>query len=345
MKYYLSLLLSLSCLTPVVALAADKSRPPPVVEVIEVPAATSVTSTLQAIGSVRPSESIMLKPEVAGRVISLGFKEGQSVRHGDLLVKLDDSLLVAELPAKEAAVVLAEAEYKRLELLAQSQQVADIDVERKRVDVALAKAASQLLKARIKQTELRAPFDGIIGIRQFSIGDVVQPGQALVSLSSFTPLKVDVKLPEGRADVLRVNQRVDVRIDALPQLLLKGRLAVIEPQLDAGTRALWARVVLNASDRRIRSGMSATVLIPLTGGGASPWLPEQALVAQSGKQVVFKVVDGKAKATPVRVGQRQPGKVEILEGVRTGDTVVVSGQNKLSKPDMPIKTVLMTGGW
>jgi membrane fusion protein (multidrug efflux system) len=287
----------------------------------------------------------MLKPEVAGRVVSLGFKEGQSVRKGDLLVKLDDSLLVAELPAKEAAVVLAEAEYKRLQLLVQSQQVADIDVERKRVDVALAKAANQLLKVRIKQTELRAPFDGVIGIRQFSIGDVVQSGQALVSLSSFSPVKVDVKLPEGRADVLRVNQQVDVRIDALPGLLLRGRLAVIEPQLDAGTRALWARVVLNTGDNRIRSGMSATVSIPLTGGGAAPWLPEQVLVAQGGKQVVFRVVDGKAKATPVRAGQRQPGKVEILEGVRTGDTVVVSGQNKLSKTDMPIKTVPMTGGW
>jgi membrane fusion protein (multidrug efflux system) len=91
--------------------------------------------------------------------------------------------------------------------------------------------------------------------------------------------------------------------------------------------------------------MSATVSIPLTGGGAAPWLPEQVLVAQGGKQVVFRVVDGKAKATPVRAGQRQPGKVEILEGVRTGDTVVVSGQNKLSKTDMPIKTVPMTGGW
>lgn len=260
MKYYVSLFLSLFSLTPVVALAADKPRPPPVVEVIQVPAATSVTAALQAMGSVRASESIMLKPEVAGRVVSLGFKEGQSVRKGDLLVKLDDSLLVAELPAKEAAVVLAEAEYKRLQLLVQSQQVADIDVERKRVDVALAKAANQLLKVRIKQTELRAPFDGVIGIRQFSIGDVVQSGQALVSLSSFSPVKVDVKLPEGRADVLRVNQQVDVRIDALPGLLLRGRLAVIEPQLDAGTRALWARVVLNTGDNRIRSGDRKSVV-------------------------------------------------------------------------------------
>ncbi|RZU47313.1 membrane fusion protein (multidrug efflux system) [Fluviicoccus keumensis] len=345
MKYYTPLFLSLFCLAPVTGLAADKPRPPPVVEVVQVAAPMAVAPTLQAIGSIRPSESIMLKPEVSGRVVSLGFREGQLVRKGDMLVKLDDSLLKAELPAKEAAVVLAEAEYKRLQLLAQSQQVADIDVERKRVDVALAKAASQLLNARIKQTELRAPFDGVIGIRQFSIGDVVQSGQALVSLSNFKPVKMDVKLPEGRADVVRLNQRVDVRVDALPGLLLKGRVAVIEPQLDAGTRALWARVELNAGDPRIRSGMSATVSIPLPGGESGSWLPEQALVAQGGKQVVFKVVDGKALAAPVRVGQRQPGKVEILAGVKAGDTVVVSGQNKLSKPEMPIKAVPMAGGW
>ncbi|HEX5277376.1 MAG TPA: efflux RND transporter periplasmic adaptor subunit [Fluviicoccus sp.] len=345
MNFLNSLLLVLLSLMPVASQSAEKERPPPVVEVISAPAPSATQRTIQAIGVIRPSESILVRPEVSGRVLRIGFSEGASVRKGDLLIKLDDALLLAEVGAKEAALSLAEAEYKRLQVLVQSQQVADIDVERKRVDVALARAALNLLKVRIQQTELRAPFDGIAGVRQFSIGDVVQASQGLVGLYSFSPLKVDVKLPEGRAGDLRVNQRVDVRLDALPGLSLKGKVAVIEPQLDNGTRALWARVVLTDGDRRIRGGMSATVSIPLESGSAAVWLPEQALVAQGGKLVVFKVIDGKAKPTTVRSGQRQPGKVQILEGVRVGDTVVVSGQNKLSKPDMPVKPVPMTGAW
>lgn len=338
------LLLSLS-LIPVVSVSAEKGRPPPVVEVMKVSGPTATQMVFQAIGSIRPAESILLRPEVSGRVVSINFSEGASVRKGDLLVKLDDSLLVAELDAKMAAVELAEAEYRRQSVLLKSQQVADIDVERKRAEVALAKSSLNVLRGRIKQTELRAPFDSVTGIRQFSVGDVVQAGQALVSLSSFSPLKMDVKLPEGRAETLHVNQRVDVRLDALPGLNLKGRIYVIEPQLDAGTRALWARVLLTAGDPRIRSGMTATVSISMKTSAPAIWLPEQALVAQGGKLVVFKVVDGKAKPLPVRSGQRIPGKVQVLEGVQSGDTIVVSGQNKLTKPDLPIKVVPLAGGW
>ncbi len=345
MKIHSEWLLLLLSLIPVVGISAEKGRPPPVVEVMTVSAPTATQMVFQAIGTVRPAESILLRPEVSGRVVSIHFNEGSSVRKGDLLVKLDDALLVAELDAKMATVELAEAEYRRQLVLLKSQQVADIDVERKRAEVAMAKSSLNVLRARIKQTELRAPFDSVTGIRQFSVGEVVQAGQALVNLSSFSPLKVDVKLPEGRAEILRVNQRVDVRLDALPGLNLKGRIYVIEPQLDAGTRALWGRVLLTENDPRIRSGMTASVSIPMKTAAPAIWLPEQALVAQGGKQVVFKVVNGKAKPLPVRSGQRMPGKVQVLEGVQPGDTIVVSGQNKLTKPDLPIQAVPLAGGW
>ena len=328
-----------------VAASANKSKPPPVVEVMGLQSQASVMSSIQTMGTLRASESISLKPEVAGKVLSIGFVEGQLVRKGQLLVKLDESLLSAELAGKEASVLLAEAELRRLQELARSQQVAEVEVERKRAEVALTKSNLSLLKARLQQTELKAPFSGVIGIRQFSVGEFVQPGQSLVNLSSSRPLKVDIKLPEGKAAAIKVGQEVTVRTEAIQGLQMKGRVTAIEPQLDAGTRALWVRIVLDGADSRLKSGMTATVAIPVPASGQALWVPEQALVAQGGKLVIFKVSNGMAVATPVKSGQRLPGKVEITQGLMAGDTIVISGQNKLSKPEMPIKAVPATGAW
>lgn len=343
---YLWVVLAVFLPSAVSGAPAGVAKPRPVVEVLQTSEVPVDDAGLTMLGVVRPNESVVLRPEISGRVTDVGFTEGQTVRRGQLLVKLDDALLVAELSAKMAAVELLEMEYKRLQTLGEQGQVAALDVERKRTEWSVAKSALAVLKARIAQTEIRSPFDGLIGLRLFSPGEVVQAGQALVSVTSFSPLKADVKIPEAQARWVHPGQTVRVEISALPGVSLQGHVSAVESRVDDGTRAVWVRLVLKGGDRRIRSGMSAKAVFKLpSASDAHIQLPEQAVVAQGGKTVVYRVTEGKASAVPVKVGLRRAGRVTIMEGVKPGEIIVVSGQNKLSRPEIAVETVPFRGTW
>jgi membrane fusion protein (multidrug efflux system) len=188
----IALLLSLPLM---VQAAPPNKKGPPTVEVISVSRA-SIPQVFTAIATLRADEAITLKSEVAGRVTAIRFTEGQQVKKGQLLVQLDTDLLSAELAQTKANLDLAQSEYARYQSLYKEQQVSAIDYERKKAEVAQSQAAMNLVQAKLRQKEIRAPFTGVIGLRQFSVGDVLQANQALVSLTSFSPLKADIKIPE-----------------------------------------------------------------------------------------------------------------------------------------------------
>lgn len=312
-------------------------RPPPTVEIQAVGQQT-LAQQLSALAVLKAQESIMLKPEVAGRVTAINFNEGQVVKEKQLLIQLDDDLLKAELATYQASLDLAQTEYQRYQALVKEQQVSVLDYERKKAELAQIKASMALVQAKIRQKQIRAPFTGVIGLRQFSIGDVLQANQNLVRLNKMNALKAEIKIPEIHSQSVFVKQTVNLQVDGLANLVLKGQVAAIEPSLDANTRALIVRVNIPQVDSRVRDGMTARASFVL-GQQQAIVVPEQALVAQGGKFVVFVFNNNEVKATPVEVGQRQVGQVVIKKGLQVGDMVVVSGQNKLSKPQMPVKAI------
>ncbi|HNH45116.1 MAG TPA: efflux RND transporter periplasmic adaptor subunit, partial [Agitococcus sp.] len=312
-------------------------KPPPTVEVQAVGQQT-LAQQLSALAVLKAQESIMLKPEVAGRVTAINFNEGQVVKEKQLLIQLDDDLLKAELATYQASLDLAQTEYQRYQALVKEQQVSVLDYERKKAELAQIKASMALVQAKIRQKQIRAPFTGVIGLRQFSIGDVLQANQNLVRLNKMNALKAEIKIPETHSQSVFVKQMVNLQVDGLANLVLKGQVAAIEPSLDANTRALIVRVNIPQVDSRVRDGMTARASFVL-GQQQAIIVPEQALVAQGGKFVVFVFNNNEVKATPVEVGQRQVGQVVINKGLQVGDRVVVSGQNKLSKPQMPVKAI------
>ncbi len=324
------------------AATSEQKKAPPTVEVMPISRST-VTQTFTAIATLRANEAITLKAEVAGRVTAINFVEGQQVKKGQLLVTLDNDLLTAELATAQAGLDLAQAEFGRYQSLFKEQQLSALDYERKKAELAQAKAAMSLTLARLKQKEIHAPFSGIIGLRLFSLGDVVQANQSLVSLTSFSPLKADIKIPETSSGQIKLKQTITFAVDAIPDLILKGQVAAFESSLDSGTRAVIMRAMIPQSDRRVKAGMTARATIQLQSTNDIV-IPEQALVAQKGKFVVFILKGKEVTATPVTVGQRQTGTVAILSGLHDGDVVVVSGQNKLPKPKMTINPVPMQGG-
>lgn len=322
--------------------APANKRPPPTVEVQTITRST-IEQDLSALAILKANESVLLKPEVAGRVVTINFNEGQTVSKGQLLVQLDDDLLQAELVSQQANLALTQTEYQRYQALFTQQQVSALDYERKKAELAQAKAAVSLVQAKLRQRQVRAPFAGVLGLRQFSVGDVVQANQALVRLNSMNSLKAEIKIPETNNALVSIKQTVLLTLDAVPNLTLKGQVVAIEPSLDSATRALVLRVLIPKGDIRVREGMTARARLLLASNN-SLLVPEQALVAQRGQFVVFVVKNNIAKAQVVKLGKREVGRVEVLEGLQAGDVIVVSGQNKLSKPEMPIKPVPLQGG-
>lgn len=321
--------------------APVNKRPPPTVEVQTV-SRSVIQQDLSALATLQAAESVLIKPEVAGRVIAINFSEGQTVKKGQLLVGLDDDLLQAELASQQATLSLAQAEYKRYQALFEQQQVSALDYERKKAELAQAKAALSLIQAKLRQRQIRAPFSGVLGLRQFSVGDVLQANQALVRLNSMTSLKAEIKIPETNNALVSLKQQVLLTLDAVPNVTLTGQVTAIEPSLEANTRALVVRVFIAKGDSRVREGMTARARLLLNDANVV-MVPEQALVAQNGQFVVYVVKDNIAKAQKVSLGKREVGRVEVTQGLQAGDVIVVSGQNKLPKPEMPIKPIPVQG--
>jgi membrane fusion protein (multidrug efflux system) len=286
----------------------------------------------------------MLRPEVSGRIARLGFADGQRVRRGQLLVQLDDTLQAAQVRQAEAQAGIARTNLQRnRELVAQnfvSQSV--VDQSAAGLEVALAQVA--LSKAQLERMKILAPFDGVAGIRSVNIGDYVKDGADLVNVEDTTQVWVDFRLSERYLAQLKPGQPVEVVLDVMPGRSFDGRVDALDSQLDANGRSLLVRARLANPDGVLRSGMFARTRTVLAVRENALVVPEEALVPQGGKQYLFKVVNGPqgkvSQRLEARIGVRVPGKVEILDGVADGDTVVTAGQARLLRGDsLPLRVV------
>jgi membrane fusion protein (multidrug efflux system) len=290
----------------------------------------------QTVGTLKARQSALLKPEVSGRIVKLGFTDGQGVRRGQLLVQLDDSLQAAQLQQSEAQASIARANLKRnTELLAQGFVSASaVDQAQSAMQVADAQVA--LSRAQLARMQVRAPFDGVMGIRLVNVGDYVKDGSDLVGIEDTSTMWVDFRLPERFVPRLKVGQSVELQLDALPGKAFKAQIAALDTQLDANGRSLLVRAKLPAGTPELRSGLFARVRVLLSLHQKALLVPEESLVPQGGKQYIIKLIEpGSGSPTAQRIeaklGLRLPGKVEILEGLKAGDRVVTAGQTKLMR--------------
>jgi membrane fusion protein (multidrug efflux system) len=298
------------------------------VEAVKV-ATASLPQTITAVGSLRSDESVVLRPEVAGRISSIAFQEGQRVAKGALLVRLDTAVPQAEAQQARANMVLAKNKFDRAVDLAKSNYISGQARDEAENNLKVAEAALQLSEAKLAKMDLRAPFSGIIGLRSVSVGDYVKEGADLVNLESIDPLKVDFRVPEVYMRQVQVGQALQVQLDALPGKTFEGKVFAVNPLIDAAGRAVVIRAMVRNPDTSLRPGMFARVRLITRDAQEALVLPEQALVPQGDQQFVFRIQDGKAVRTKVEVGQRRDAKVEILTGVAKDDVVVTAGQLKL----------------
>ena len=298
------------------------------VEAVKV-ATASLPQTITAVGSLRSDESVTLRPEVAGRISTIAFQEGQPVAKGAMLVRLDPAVPLAEAQQARANLVLAKTKWDRAVDLAKSNFISGQAKDEAENNYKVAEASAQLAEAKLAKMDLRAPFSGVIGLRSVSIGDYVKEGADLVNLESIDPLKVDFRVPEIYMRQVKVGQPLQVQLDALPGRTFEGKVFAVNPLIDAAGRSVVIRAMVRNPDTSLRPGMFARVRLITRDAQDALVLPEQALVPQGDQQFVFRVVDGKAVRAKVEVGQRKDSKVEILNGLDKDDVVVTAGQLKL----------------
>jgi membrane fusion protein (multidrug efflux system) len=330
------------------------------VEVVKV-AVLALRDDAQAVGSLRARHSVMLRPELVGRITALNFKDGGPVRKGQILVQFDDQLQQAELQQMQAQLAIAQANYKRTQELVTERFLAQQTLDTSAANLKVAQAQLALAQARLARMAVRAPFDGTAGIRLVNVGDYVKDGADLVPLEDTREMMVDFRLPERVGGRVKPGQSVEVTLDALPGSSFKARVEAIDPLLDVSGRSLGVRAVLLNQGKAgqppaLRSGMFARVTTVFSVNEAALVVPEEAIVPQGGKQFVIKLVappTGTAmppdsqfvsQRQEVTLGVRRQGKVEIVQGVGLGDTVVVAGQQRLQKDGSPVRIVELGRG-
>jgi membrane fusion protein (multidrug efflux system) len=322
---------------PAVVAAAGGNAPPkaapgagPAVTVeVEKVAFMALPQTITAVGSLRSDESVTLRPEVAGRIASIQFQEGQRVAKGATLVRLDPAVNQAEVQQARANLQLAQSKYNRAVDLAKSNFISGQARDEAENNLRVAEAAVALAQAKLAKTDIRAPFAGIIGLRTVSNGDYVKEGADMVNLESIDPLKVDFRVPEVYMQQVQVGQSLTVALDALPGRKFEGKVFAVNPLVDAAGRAVVIRAMVRNPDTSLRPGMFARVSLITRDEKNALVIPEQAVVPQGEEQYVFKVTDGRAARVKVELGQRRDAKVEVLKGLAANDLVVTAGQLKL----------------
>jgi membrane fusion protein (multidrug efflux system) len=297
----------------------------------------SLQDQTQAVGSLRSRQGVILRPEVGGRIAELGFVDGQRVTRGQLLVRLDDSLQQAQLLQAKAQASIARSNLQRNRELVAQNFVSQSAADQTAAALEVAEAQVAVAQAQLARMAILAPFDGVTGIRSVNIGDYVKDGADLVSVEDVGAMTVDFRLPEAVVSRLRLQQVVDVSLDGLPGRKFTARVEAIDSQLDANGRSLLVRARLDNSSGALRSGMFARARIVFEDRPRALVIPEEALVPQGAKQFVIKVVDGAngkvSQRIEARLGLRVPGKVEVLQGLAAGDTVVTAGQARLMGAD------------
>ena len=311
------------------AAGGPPQMPPTSVEAVTVQR-EAVGSGLTTVGTLRADEQVVIRPEITARLVDIHFEEGQRVGTGDRLFSLDASSAQAALAEAQANLVNAERENERAIDLGGRQLLSKSEVDTARAQLGVAQARVASARAQAAKTALVAPFPGVVGLREVSVGEVVAPGQALVNVVRLDPMEVDFSLPETALAQVAVGQEVTLQIDAFPNEAFSGRISAIEPVIDPNTRSAKVRAQIVNEGYRLRPGLFARITLGGAGGGETAvMVPEQALMQQGDVRFVYVVRDGKAARTPVVTGQRQPGRIAVLEGLKEGDQVVSAGQAKL----------------
>jgi len=296
-----------------------------------------VSNIVMTTGTVLANEEIEIHSEIAGKITGIFFKEGGKVRKGDLLLKIYDMDLQAQLKKLELQKSLNEKNEAR-----QKQLLAINGISQQEYDNTLnllnsTKADIDLIKAQLQKTEIRAPFAGTIGLKSVSNGAYVMSTTKIASLQQTDTLKVDFSIPEKYMDQIGLNDEMNFTVQGSSKIY-SGKIMAIEPKIDPDTRNILVRAICRNADNNVFPGAFASVKLILSDIKNALMIPSQAVIPELKGQKIFLVKNGKATPSSVQLGVRNDIKVQITDGVANGDTVIITGIFQV-KPDGPVKVM------
>ena len=290
---------------------------------------------LEAIGTARASESIAITSKLSERVERVRFESGQRVEAGQVLVDLDVGGDVADLEAARTAAGEAQRQYDRQRQLAADKLIPASQVDTQRAARDAARAAVQQASARVADRVIVAPFAGVLGLREVSPGQLLQPGTAITTLDAIDTMQVDFAVPEVQLAKIAAGLAVEARSDAWPGEVFRGEVLSVDSRVDVATRSVTVRAAVENPDGRLLPGMLLTLKVLQTERQALV-VPEISVQQNGSLSFVYRVdAEGKAEMVNVRLGAREAGRVEVLEGINAGDRIVVDGTVKL-RPGQPV---------
>lgn len=292
-------------------------------------AMVALPSEFETVGSLRADASVTLRPEVAGKIETIHFQEGQHVAEGAPLFSLDPALAQAALNEANANLDNSRRAFERASGLAGRQLIARSDLDTAKATLGVDQARAATARTMLDKTVIRAPFAGTVGLRQVSIGDYITVGEPMVDLVKLDPLQVDFRIPEQQLSRVAAGQNVKLEVDAYPGKTFDGTVLAVDPIIDAAGRSALLRARVPNPDGTLRPGLFARLRIVYGTNPTALMIPEQAIWPDGDQKKVFRVDNGKVKLVPVSLGIRQPGMVQVLDGLKEGDEVVTAGQMKL----------------
>jgi len=296
--------------------------------------ASVVTDVIQASGTVLADNETVLFPETSGRVVKMSIPEGKAVSKGTLLMKIVDEDLQAQLNKINAQIALAKETENRLSQLLKVNGVARQEYDQAVLQLNILNADADLIRAQIGKTELRAPFDGVVGLRQLSEGAFVSAQTPVCTIRSVSSLKLDFSVPEKYGSQIITGMLVSFKLEG-DTTTYNANVIATEQSVEAETRNLSVRAIISGSNRNILPGAFAQVNVILGSKTDALMIPSQSIIPQARNKVVIVSKAGRATFIPVKTGVREEAMVEIVIGLQVGDTIATTGILFL-RPEAPL---------
>ncbi|MDR2412052.1 MAG: efflux RND transporter periplasmic adaptor subunit [Holosporales bacterium] len=316
----------------------------PVVEAVQARLG-SMQRTLRLTGTLRPNDQAVIRSEVEARIKNIPFQEGTYVDKGALLIELDNTRAVVALKEAKSKLYHAKNEYERAKKLCAEHLLSPSECDKRQAEMEAIQAQLELQESLLEKHTIHAPFDGMVGLKEISVGEFVTLGKELVVLVDYTPLKIDFKVPEMSLRHIRVGQTVQICPNEFEQTFYAEVIA-ISPIGDPSGHSFIARAVLKDQSAAMRPGGFAEVHVSIDEGDRTIIVPESAIERRGDVDLVYRIVDGLVVRTTVTTGERKDGEIEVLNGVDDGDFVITAGHMKArdNKPVIIKESIIPSSG-
>jgi membrane fusion protein (multidrug efflux system) len=320
--------------------ASAPKGPPPVHAVVVEARRQPVIESLSLVGTLSADQVVEVKSETEGTVEEILFQEGQPVKKGDLLFRLDESKSAAAVAEAEANFKLSQVTYERVQQLYKDKLISQQEFDQAAAQFQANQASLELKRRQWKDTRIHASFSGITGAYNVSPGQVISKNTTLTWLVDLDLIKAEFNVPERFLSQVRVGQSIEVKVAAYPTEKFNGEVYFIGPQVDPVTRTALVKAKIPNSERKLKPGMFANLDLTLKLKDDAVVIPESAVLPSGDRTLIYIVDDADtAQIRPVKLGIRLAGQVEVLSGLQGGERVVAEGIQKV-RPGGKVKGAL-----